>query len=39
MEKAIVSVDHSQKLRDEAADKAIAYKQRLLDAMDKIPLE
>ena len=39
MEKAIVSVDYNQKLRDQAADRGIVYKQRLLDAMDKIPLE
>jgi hypothetical protein len=39
MEKEIVNIDSGQRWRDEAADKAIVYKQRLLDAMDKIPLE
>jgi hypothetical protein len=39
MEKALASVDYNQKLRDEADAKGFAYKQRLLNAMDKIPLE
>jgi hypothetical protein len=39
MEKEIVNAEHNQKFRDEASAKSIAYKQRLLDAMDKIPLE
>ena len=39
MEKALANIDYNQKLRDEAAAKAIVVKRRLLDAMDKIPLE